>query len=91
MRKGWVKLGEVRCSGLGKTLPFGAGSWIETIKSGLPREDAMARTEFLESAVGVRGEKKESPLLKLILAFILGFLLLSPAILGIYWEMFWRQ
>jgi len=35
----------------------------------------------------VRGEKTQwSPTVKLILAFFLGCLLLSPAILGIYWE-----
>ena len=35
----------------------------------------------------VRGEKTQwSPTAKLILAFFLGILALSPAILGIYWE-----
>ncbi len=51
-------------------------------------EDTMPRIEYLESTVGVRKEKTGwSPAVKLVLAFILGLLLLSPAILGIYWEM----
>jgi len=47
----------------------------------------MERIEYLEGAAWVKGEKRRwTPKVKLILAFILGFLVLSPAILGIYWE-----
>ena len=47
----------------------------------------MSHSNYLEGAVWVKGEKTEwSPKAKLILAFIVGFLVLSPAILGIYWE-----
>jgi hypothetical protein len=48
----------------------------------------MSRSEYLESPAWVKGEKKQwSPTVKMILAFILGLLALSPAILGIYWEL----
>ena len=48
----------------------------------------MSQSGYLESAVWVAGEKKQwSPTVKLILAFIIGMLALSPAILGIYWEL----
>ena len=48
----------------------------------------MSRSEYLEGTAWVQGEQTEwSPTVKLILAFILGFLALSPAILGIHWEM----
>ena len=48
----------------------------------------MSRSEYLETTAWVKGEKKQwSPSVKLILAFILGLLVLSPAILGIYWEL----
>jgi hypothetical protein len=48
----------------------------------------MSRIEYVESTAWVKGEKKQwSPLVKLILAFIIGLLALSPAILGIYWEL----
>jgi hypothetical protein len=51
--------------------------------------DTMSRSGYLEDTAWVQGEQTEwSPTVKLILAFILGFLALSPAILGIYWEMF---
>ena len=47
----------------------------------------MSRTEFLDDPLLVVGEKKVwSPKVKLILAFLDGALLLSPAILGSYWE-----
>jgi hypothetical protein len=47
----------------------------------------MSRSEYLEGAVLMQGERQEwSPSVKLILAFILGVLALSPAILGIHWE-----
>jgi hypothetical protein len=46
----------------------------------------MDRIGHLEGAAWVKGEKKRlSPRVKLILAFIIGLLALSPAILGIYW------
>jgi hypothetical protein len=48
----------------------------------------MSRTRYVEGTVWVKGEKKQwSPTVKLILAFIIGLLALSPAILGIYWEL----
>lgn len=48
----------------------------------------MNRTEYLETSAWVKGEKKHwSPRVQLILAFILGLLALSPAILGIYWQL----
>jgi hypothetical protein len=47
----------------------------------------MSQSKSLEGAAWIKKEKTEwSPKAKLILAFILGFLALSPAILGIYWE-----
>lgn len=49
----------------------------------------MSRTEYVEGAVWVKGEKKDfSPRLKLILAFILGLLAMSPALLGLYWQLY---
>jgi len=49
----------------------------------------MSYSKYLEDAVWMKGEKTQwSPTVKLILAFVLGFLALSPAILGIYWELF---
>ena len=52
----------------------------------------MSSTEYLESMVMVKGEKRKwSPTAKLILAFIVGILALSPAILGIYWEIILPQ
>jgi len=51
-------------------------------------EKAMNRTESLETPAWVKGEKKPwSPKVKIILAFVLGLLALSPAILGIYWQL----
>jgi hypothetical protein len=51
----------------------------------------MSRSEYLEPMAWVKGERKQwSPTLKIILAFILGLLALSPAILGIYWEVLLR-
>jgi hypothetical protein len=52
------------------------------------QEDTMSLSEYVAGNVWVQ-EKRQGwpPRAKLILAFILGFLLLSPAILGIYWEM----
>jgi hypothetical protein len=48
----------------------------------------MPHTEYFEGAVWVEGERKGwSPTVKVILAFVVGILALSPAILGIYWEM----
>ncbi len=49
----------------------------------------MSRLEYLELMAGVKKERKKwPPAVKVILAFILGLLLLSPAILRIYWNMF---
>jgi hypothetical protein len=48
----------------------------------------MSRSEYLETAAWAKGEKKQwSPTVKIILAFIIGLLALTPAILGIYWEL----
>jgi len=48
----------------------------------------MSRSEYLENISLVERERKEwSPTAKLVLAFVIGFLLLSPAILGLYWEL----
>ena len=47
----------------------------------------MSRSEYLESIPLVERERQEwSPTVKLVLAFVIGFLLLSPAILGLHWE-----
>ncbi len=49
-------------------------------------------SDYLEAKGWVKREKKEwFPKLRLILAFIIGLLLLSPAILGIYWELLWVE
>ncbi len=49
----------------------------------------MSREHYLQGATWVERERMGwSPSLKLILAFILGVLLLSPAVLGLYWEVF---
>lgn len=52
----------------------------------------MARpSEYIDRPAWVRREKTEwSPTVKTILGFILGLLVLSPAILGVYWEVFLR-
>ena len=50
--------------------------------------DTMSHSDYLEGTAWVQGEQTEwSPKVKLILAFILGLLALSPATLGIHWEM----
>ena len=47
----------------------------------------MSRSESLETTAWVKGEKKHwSPTVKIILAFIIAVVALSPAILGIYWQ-----
>lgn len=49
----------------------------------------MSVNEQVEGIVWAQEEKQRwPPSLKLILAFVIGFLVLSPAILGIYWEPF---
>lgn len=51
------------------------------------REDAMSHQEYVERIALFKREKKGwSPTVKMVLAFVLGFLALSPAILGIHWE-----
>jgi hypothetical protein len=46
----------------------------------------MSRSEYFEGAL-VKGEKKHwSPKVQIILAIFLGALVLSPAILGLYWQ-----
>jgi len=48
----------------------------------------MERSESLESPALMEKEPTGWwPTVKLILAFILGLLVLSPAILGLHWEM----
>lgn len=49
----------------------------------------MSRIEYLErAAMVIAGERTEwSPTVKLILAAIIALLAMSPAILGLYWEM----
>jgi hypothetical protein len=47
----------------------------------------MDHSKSLQGTAWMKREKTEwTPKAKLILAFALGFLALSPAILGIYWE-----
>ena len=48
----------------------------------------MSRSEYFEGSMVERDRQVWSPAGKLVLAFIIGLLLLSPAILGIYWELF---
>ena len=48
----------------------------------------MSRSDYLETTAWEKEEKKHwSPTVKMILAFVLGLLVLSPAILGIYWQL----
>jgi hypothetical protein len=48
----------------------------------------MSQSKTLEKGVWMKREKTGgSPTVKLILAFVLGLLALSPAILGIHWEL----
>lgn len=48
----------------------------------------MSRGHYLQGTAWVERERMQwFPSFKLILAFVLGVLLLSPAILGLYWEM----
>jgi hypothetical protein len=48
----------------------------------------MSHGEHLATTAWVKGEKKHwSPTVKILIAFILGLLALSPAILGIHWEL----
>ena len=52
----------------------------------------MSRTGYMEDVAWVQGDRRQwSPTVKLILAFILGILALSPATLGLYWSMFLPQ
>ncbi len=47
----------------------------------------MTHSSYVEGVAVVMGERRQwSPTVKLIIAFILGLLALSPAILGLYWE-----
>lgn len=48
----------------------------------------MSRIEYAERPVWVKGERTEwSPTVKIVLGVILSLLVLSPAILGLYWEL----
>ncbi len=48
----------------------------------------MARIADFKEWAWVKGEPKEwPPIVKMILGFILSLLVLSPPILGLYWEM----
>lgn len=47
----------------------------------------MIDSEAVAGKAWVRRNREEwPPAIKLILAFVIGLLLLSPAILGLYWE-----
>lgn len=47
----------------------------------------MTRTHCLEEPVCLPARKAVwPPAIKLIVAFVVGLLMLSPAILGLYWE-----
>lgn len=49
----------------------------------------MNRSEVLKGAIWEKGERRRwPPLVKLMLAFLVGFLLLTPATLGLYWDWF---
>ena len=51
----------------------------------------MPHIESIEQSAWVKGERTEwSPTFKMILGFILSLLVLSPAILGVYWELLLR-
>lgn len=51
------------------------------------QEDTMSVNEQVEGIVWAQEDRQGwPPRLKLILAFVIGFLALSPAILGIHWE-----
>jgi hypothetical protein len=48
----------------------------------------MNWAEYLDGMSWVKGERKQwSPTVKIILAFIVGLMALTPAILGLYWEL----
>ena len=48
----------------------------------------MSSIEYVKRLPLVKGERKEwSPVVKVILGIILSLLVLSPAILGIHWEL----
>jgi hypothetical protein len=48
----------------------------------------MNWAEYLESMSPVKEEKKDwYPTVKLIIVFIIGLMALTPAILGLYWEL----
>jgi len=48
----------------------------------------MNWAEYLEGMSWAEGDKKRwSPTVKLILAFIVALMALTPAILGLYWEL----
>jgi hypothetical protein len=48
----------------------------------------MSSIGYLKRQAMVKGERKEwSPAVKWILGFILSLLVLSPAILGLHWEL----
>ena len=54
---------------------------------GSSREDFMSDIGYLESQAWAEGEQKEwSPKVKMVLGIILSLLVLSPVILGLYWE-----
>ena len=48
----------------------------------------MSQSEIVHDAVWVKEERQQwPPTVKLILAFVVGFLLLTPATLGLYWDL----
>jgi hypothetical protein len=47
----------------------------------------MSVNQYVESVYWVQEERQDQPsVFKLTIAFVIGLLVMSPAILGIYWE-----
>lgn len=52
------------------------------------KEGAMSHVRYMDRPVRLEGERLQgSPTVKIILGIILSLLILSPAILGLYWEL----
>jgi hypothetical protein len=48
----------------------------------------MSHIDYLDAPSMMKGERTPwSPTAQLVVAFLIGILLLSPAILGLYWEL----
>jgi hypothetical protein len=50
------------------------------------REGTMSTSGYVESIAWVQAKRKGPVKIKLLLAFLIGLLMCSPAILGLYWE-----